>query len=88
MIPKSEIRTKKWLIKNGFDFIRAGRSYGIWDFVGFNKRDFWLIQAKCNQGPRKAEMERLRAFNNYPKWGKKKVFIWKAWQRTPVIKEV
>jgi len=88
MIPKSEIRTKNWLNKNGFDYIRAGRSFGIWDFVAYNQKCLWFIQAKCNQAPRKEEMNRLTAFINYPKYGEKKIFVWKRYKREPIIKEV
>ena len=88
MIPKSEVRTKKWLTKNGFDFIRAGRSWGLFDFIALRKDALWLIQAKCSQGPRSAEMSRLIAFNNYPSYGKKWVFLWKHYKREPIMKEV
>jgi len=88
MIPKSEVRTKSWLKKHGFYFVRAGRSIGIFDFIAFKKDCLWLIQAKCGQGPRKAETERLRAFNNYPSNGRKWVFLWKPYKREPIMKEV
>jgi len=88
MIPKSELRTKTWLEKNGFYYIRAGRSFGVFDFVALKRDCLWLIQAKFGQGPRKDEFTRLKEFNNYPSIGKKMVFLWKAWQRDPIITEV
>jgi len=88
MIPKSEVRTKEWLRKNGFSFIRSGRSHGIWDFWACDGQEMWFIQAKCNQAPRRPEMARLVAFNNYPKGCKKVIFIWKARKRHPIIREV
>jgi len=87
-IPKSEARTKAWLTKNGFSFIRSGRSFGLWDFWASNQKEVWFIQCKCNQGPRAQEMAKIGGFNNYPKGCKKVIFIWKAWQREPIIKEV
>lgn len=87
-IPKSEARTKAWLLKHDFYFMRAGRSFGLFDFIALKTDCLWMIQAKCNQGPRRTELTRLKAFNNYPPYGKKWVFIWKAWQREPIIKEV
>lgn len=86
--PKSEARTRAWLERNGFYAVRAAGSLGLFDLVGLRTDSLLLIQAKCNQGPRKDEYEKLRGFTNYPSSGKKLVFIWKAWQRDPIIKEV
>lgn len=90
MIPKSELRTKKYLLKHGYWFMRAGRSFGPWDFVCCNDKEIIFIQTKCNQGPRSAEMASLIEFNNYPQIPqvKKQIWIWKKYQREPIIKEV
>ena len=89
MIPKSEIRTKSYLKKHKYYFMRAGRSYGLFDFIASNKREILFIQTKCNQAPRKNEMERLMAFNNCPRGRvKKQIWIWKRYSKLPIIKEV
>ena len=90
MIPKSELRTKQYLKKHGYYYIRAGRSFGLWDFIASNNRELIYIQTKCNQGPRKVEMARLKTFSNYPKKSciKKQIWIWKARAKKPIIKGV
>ena len=67
MRPNSEIRTMQYLKERGYYYIRAGRSFGIWDFVASNHKELLYIQTKMNQAPRKGEMVRLKAFSNYPK---------------------
>lgn len=88
MIPKSELRTKEYLKRHGYYFIRAGRSFGIWDFIASNDKELLYIQCKSNQAPRKAEIKRLMAFNSYPKakFIKRQIWVWKAWGRKPIIK--
>ena len=90
MIPKSELRTKKYLRKHGYYYMRSGRSFGPWDFIASNHKELLFIQTKCNQGPRKDEKDRLMTFNSYPKVAciKRQIWIWKTGRREPIIKEV
>ncbi|MFA4991389.1 MAG: hypothetical protein WC569_02295 [Candidatus Omnitrophota bacterium] len=84
--PKSELRTRRYLEKLGYYYIRSGRSYGLFDFIALNKEEGILIQAKCNQGPRSAELEALKTFDNYPKGIRKEIWIWKRYHREPMVK--
>jgi hypothetical protein len=90
MTPKSENRTKDYLKKLGYYFIRAGRSYGIWDFIASNDKEILFIQAKCTQGPRSEELARIKDFNHYPKrtFIKKQVWIWQKYKREPMVKNI
>lgn len=88
MIPRSEIRTKRYLESKGYYYVRSGRSFGLFDFVAMNEEEILLIQAKCGQGPRKAEQKRLVDFVKYPVFAKKQIWIWRRYERDPIIKEV
>jgi hypothetical protein len=90
MIPKSELRTKNHLLKNGYYFIRSGRSFGVWDFVASNKKEILFIQSKLRQMPSSEEMQRLRDFNNYPESGivKRQIWLWKDGIREPRITDL
>lgn len=89
-IYKSEKRTQEYLKKLGYFFMRAGRSFGLWDFVAMNHKEILLIQTKLGQGPRSTEMARLKAFNLYPKIRciKKQIWLWRPRKHGPIIKEV
>ena len=89
MIPISELKTKRYLIKMGYDFIRSGRSFGLWDFIAFNKKEIIFIQAKLRQWPDRTEMTRIYSFQNYPRKSVKlQIWLWQKGERAPRIREV
>lgn len=83
--PKSELRTRQYLEKRGYYYIKAGGSRGLFDIIALNQEEGLLIQAKANQAPRRPEMEALKGFNNYPAGIRKEVWIWKKYHREPTI---
>lgn len=81
----------KYLEKSGYNYTRAGRSFGLWDIIAYNTQGILFIQAKYGQGPRAAEMARLKAFSNYPKAEfiiKRQVWLWKKGIRKPIINDI
>ena len=84
---RQERKVKKILESQGYICLKSGSSLGVFDLICFNRKEIRFLQVKSNFCLSK-EKERIRQFRNIPINGQKEIWIFKNYQREPIIEIV
>ncbi|MEW6606046.1 MAG: hypothetical protein AB1414_01160 [bacterium] len=82
---RQERKAKKILELAGYNVTKVGASLGIFDLVAINRHKIKLIQVKSNYiSPE--EKEQIALFANCPENTSKEIWIFRDFQKEPIIK--
>jgi len=84
---RQERKVKKILEAKGFFCVKSGASLSEFDLICWNKGVVRFIQVKSNYCPPK-EKKKIKRFKIIPGNGRKEIWIWKDYQRKPIIEIV
>ena len=84
---RRERKVKKILENQGYICLKSAASLGIFDLVCFNGKEIRFIQVKSNYCPPK-EKRKIKEFDLLPPNSKKEIWVFKDYQREPIIEIV
>lgn len=84
---RNERKTVKVLETAGFLVTKSGGSLGLFDLIAVGSRIIRLIQVKSNRNASPVEREQIRDLRVPPNCTKE-VWVWRDYQRKPIIYEL